>query len=63
MMEYKRPQTETTKADLVLLNVSGPGPTDIGAPSVRTKSVWDEEKSDNTLFNTREESYEDKVYE
>ena len=45
------------EADLVLLSGSGPCAGDIGSPSVRynSKSVWDDEESDNTLFNIREE--------
>lgn len=65
IMKYVKPQIEITEADLVLLIASGPGAGDIGSPSVRynSKSVWDDEASDNTLFNIKEESYEDKVYE
>ncbi len=65
MMEYKRPQTETTEANLILLTASGPGATDIGSPNFDNdaKSIWDDEEIDNTLFNIREENYEDKVYE
>lgn len=54
-----------TEADFGLLCGSGPGAGDIGSPSVRnnSKSIWDEDEGDNTLFNIAEEKYEDKVYE
>ncbi len=59
-MKYIKPQIEIIEADLVLLAASGPSAGDIGSPSVRnnSKSIWDEE-SDNTLFNIKEERYED----
>ena len=66
-MKYERPNITIVEAstDLLSASESGPGATDIGAPSVRynSKSVWDEE-SDKTLFNIKEEKEnEDKVYE
>ena len=61
-MKYERPNITILKADFGLLYGSVPDAGDIGSPSLRTKSVWDEE-SDNTLFNIKEECYEDKVYE
>lgn len=52
---YERPNITIVEADLVLLQASemGPGATDIGAPSVRTKSVWDEV---NEQYNIKEVS-------
>lgn len=63
-MKYIKPQIEIAEVDLVLLTASGPGAGEIGSPSVRTKSVWDEEESDTYYNNIKEEQdYEDKVYE
>lgn len=60
---YNTPRIEVAELAASLLSASGPGAGDIGSPSVRTKSVWDEE-SDNILFNIKEEKEnEDKVYE
>lgn len=42
MKKYIKPQIETAEADFDLLSVSGPGATDIGAPTLES-SVWDEE--------------------
>ncbi len=64
-MRYIRPTITIVEADFGLLCCSGPGAGDIGSPSVRynSKSVWDDDEIDNTLFNIKEEYYEDKVYE
>ena len=55
-MKYERPTIEIVEADFSLLAASGPGAGDIGSPSVRTKSVWDEV---NEQYNNKEEIYED----
>lgn len=59
-MKYEQPFIEMISIDACLLSGSGPDATSIGSPSVRynSKSIWDEE-SDNTLFNIKEEKYED----
>lgn len=65
-MRYEQPFIEMISIDACLLSGSGPDATSIGSPSVRynSKSIWDKDGSDNTLFNIKEEqSYEDKVYE
>lgn len=55
-MKYKTPYIEIFEASVVLLAVSGPGATDIGAPSFDAKeSVWDEE--DTHYYINKEESY------
>jgi len=58
-MEYERPNIAIVEAiaDLLSASETGPGATDIGAPSVRTKSVWDDEE---TQYNIKgEQNYED----
>ena len=52
-MKYNKPHIEVVEAKLFLLNVSGPGATDIGAPSVRndSKSIWDEDTEDNEIID------------
>ena len=58
MRKYTKPYIEIAKADLVLLNVSGPGATDIDAPSFDAKeSVWDEEEIHYYNNTNKEENY------
>lgn len=58
---YNVPNIEVAELAVSLLSASGPGATDIGAPSVSNgKSVWDEEESETYYNNIKEEqSYED----